>query len=282
MSTAANSPLPFGGAAGQASALAKLRQYESDPVLRRLRPRGIPILYEDEGPEMGESDLHTRTCDILLYGVGFHFAGQPTYRVFSNLNLHYSDQEPEAYISPDLMVVQPPGPLPENMSSYRIGKEGPAPLLVAEVLSRRTYQQGDLTDKPLLYAALGIEEYILVDVTGEMLLEKLLLLRRQADGNWADERDKDGGVTSRLAFRLLIEADGQLGVLDARSGRRAARPGEAQAAADGWAAEVKARRKAERAARAEARARLQAEERVRELEEKLARQRRKGRKGKGA
>ncbi|MCI0460413.1 MAG: Uma2 family endonuclease [Gemmataceae bacterium] len=281
MSTVTNNPLPLWGSAVKAPTLAKLRQYANDPVLQRLRPRGMPILFEDEGPEMGESDLHTRTCDILLYGAGFHFAGQAEYRVFGNLNLHYSETEPEAYVSPDLMVVQPPGTLPDKVTSYRIGQEGPAPVLVAEVLSRRTYQQGDLTEKPVLYAALAVEEYILVDVTGEMLPEKLILLRRQANGSWADEQDEDGGVTSRLGFRLLVEADGQLRVLDAQSGKRYARPGEAQAAADGWAAEVKARRKAERAARAEAKARLQAEERVQALEEELARRRRKGRKGKG-
>ena len=281
MSTATNPLLPLRDSTVKTPTLAKLRRYESDPILQRLRPSGIPILYEDEGLEMGESDLHTRTCDILLYGVEFHFTNKPAYRVLSNLNLHYSDQEPEAYVSPDLMVVQPPRPLPESISSYRIGKEGPAPLLVGEVLSRRTFQQGDLTEKPLLYAALNIEEYILVDLTGEILPEKLLLLERQADGRWTDKRDKDGGVTSRLGFRLLIEADGQLRVLDAHSEKPYARPGEAQAAVDGWANEVKARRKAERAARAEAKARLQAEERIRALEKELARKRGKGRKGKG-
>jgi Uma2 family endonuclease len=220
---------------------------------------------------MGESSLHTQTTDILLYGLGFHLAGRRRLRVFSNLNLHYSDKDPNAYVSPDIMVVESARPLTEEMTSYRIGEDGPAPRLVTEVLSFRTYQQGDLTSKPVLYADLGIEEYLLVDVSGAMLPRRLLLLRRQADGTWIEEQDPDGGVTSRLGFRLLIEDDGQLRVLDARTGKRYARPGEAQAAADRSEAEAKGRRKAERAARAEAKARRQVEEKVRELEAELKR-----------
>jgi Uma2 family endonuclease len=247
---------------------AKLRTAAEDPVLSRIRPKGIPLLYEDEGPEMGESNLHTVTCGILLYGLKFHFVEQPVFRVYSNLNVYYSDEDPSAYFSPDLLVLKPPQPLPEDISSYEIGKDGPVPLLVAEVLSYRTYQEGDLSHKPVLYATLGIEEYILVDVTGDLLAQKLLLLRRQADGSWSDEQDADGGVTSRLGFRLILEADGQVRVVNTQTGKRYSRPQEAQAATDGWTAEIKARRKAQRAA---AKAHQQAEERIHALEEELKR-----------
>jgi Uma2 family endonuclease len=229
---------------------------------------------------MGESNLHTLICGILLYGLRFHFVKQPTFRVYSNLNVYYSDDDPSAYVSPDLMVVNPLRPLPNDINSYHLGKEGPAPLLVAEVLSYRTYQEGDLSHKPVLYAALGIEEYILVDVTGKLLAKKLLLLRRQADGNWSDEQDADGGVTSRLGFRLVIEADNEVRVINAQTGKLYSRPEEAQAEADGWKDEIKARRKAERTARDQAKARQQAEDRIRALEEELERIRQGKRKGK--
>ncbi|MFN4259063.1 MAG: Uma2 family endonuclease [Gemmataceae bacterium] len=226
------------------------RVFEDDPVLQRIKPKGLPILFEDEDVEMGESSAHTRTCDILLYGLEFHFADRTDYRVFGNLNLHYAPNEPAAYVSPDLMVVQPDHPLPDDISSYQIGREGPAPVLTVEVLSFRTHQQGDLTNKPILYASLGIEEYILVDVPGAMLTQRLLLLRRQANGKWTDEQDADGGVTSRLGFRVIVDRDGQVRVVDTKSGTHYARPGEAQI---------------------EAEARRQAEERIRQLEEELAR-----------
>jgi Uma2 family endonuclease len=226
-----------------------------DPVLRRLHPKGMPLLFGNEDLEMGESTVHLITAGILYYGLSFHFAQLAKYRVLGNLNLYYSD-DPTEYVSPDVMVVRPPRTLPDQLTSYRIGEQGPAPVLVGEVLSFRTWQQGDLGTKATLYSELGVEEYIVADVTGEMLEERLILLRRQQDGNWQDERDADGGITSRLGFRVIIEADGQLRVIATKTGERYARPEEAQSMAD----------------------------RVRALEEELAKLRRaraKAKKGKG-
>jgi Uma2 family endonuclease len=217
----------------------------------------LPLLYEDEGMAMGESSLHTQTCDILLYGLSFHFAGRSAHRVFGNLNLHYSARDANAYVSPDVMVVKPRRRLPPDLSSYGIGQDGPVPLLVAEVLSFRTYQEGDLVSKPILYADIGISEYVLADVTGAMLPQKLLKLNRQTNGIWRDEQDTDGGVTSRLGFRVVLDADGQLRVLDVRAGKRYARPQEAQEVMDRLAGEAEAHR--------------QAEERVLALEAEVAR-----------
>jgi Uma2 family endonuclease len=242
---------PTSGGDGGVPSLTKLLPWGKDPVLLRLQPKGLPVMFEDEDLEMGESSLHTDTCTILLSGVGFHLRGRRGYRAFSNLNLYYSPENPAEYASPDLMVVRPTRRLPANVSSYRIGDDGPAPVLAGEVLSFRTYQQGDLTAKPVLYASLGIPEYLLVDVTGELLPQRLLLLRRQADGTWAEEQDADGGITSRLGFRVLLEEDGQARVVDAKTGERYPRPDEAVA-------------------------------RVRELELELARLRGKGRKRKGS
>jgi Uma2 family endonuclease len=228
----------------------------------------MPILYEDEGQdEMGESSPHTAADQILSLGVAEHLRGRPEYRVFSNLNVYYHPTDPRAYVSPDVMVVVPSRPLPEDIASYRVGVDGPAPVLVIEILSRRSFQQQDLTNKPDIYAELGVAEYILVDGTGHFLPERLLLKRLGEDKTWDDLQDPDGGVTSRLGFRILIEGDNRPRVVDAGTGRRYLRPEEAHAAVQA----------AEAAAQAEAEARRQAEERVRALEEELARLR--GRQG---
>ena len=223
---------------------------------------GLPILYEDEEEgDMGEANLHVITDEILHVCLKAHFADQPEYEVYSNMNCYYSEEHPHPktgslpYISPDDMVVKPFRPLPRNQTSYTIGVHGPAPLATAEVLSERSGQQRDLTTKVELYAKLGIAEYILVDLTGRYLPQKLVLKRLQPDGTYKDERDADGGVTSRLGFRLIIDTDGELRVIDVKTGRRYVRPEEAQAAADRAAAEAQARRKTE--------------DRVRELEDLL-------------
>jgi Uma2 family endonuclease len=234
---------------GLPSVLERLCPWLQDPVLRRLQPKGMPLLYGNEDFEMGESTIHTITAAILFYGLAFHFAPRAAFRVFGNLNLYYSD-DPTEYLSPDVMVVRPPRALPEQLTSYRIGEQGPAPVLVCEVLSFRTWQQGDMGRKPIRYSALGVEEYIVADVTGDMLEQRLLLLLPQRDGSWREEQDADGGITSRLGFRVVIEEDGQLRVIDAKTGERYPRPEEALA---------------------EARGRREAEERTRILEAELAR-----------
>jgi Uma2 family endonuclease len=231
MKTAKTKPIDDAPSNGLPASLERLIPWMNDPVLRRLQPKGMPLSFGNEDLEMGESTIHTITAGILLYGLGFHFASQANYRVFGNLNLYHSEDTTD-YVSPDVMVVRQSRALPAQLASYWVGQQGPAPALVGEVLSFRTWQQGDMGRKPIHYSALGVEEYIVTDVTGEMLEQRLLLLRRQRDGSWRDEQDADGGVTSRLGFRVVLDADGQLRVLDAKTGKRYARPEEAQATAD--------------------------------------------------
>ncbi len=215
----------------------------------------MPILYEDEGQdEMGESIPHTDADHDLSMGLKEHLRELPNHRVASNLNVYYHPTDRRAYVSPDVMVVVTDQPLPSNLSSYRIGPGRPAPIFALEILSRRSFQQQDLTNKPTIYGALGIAEYVLVDGTGELLPEKVLLKRWVDSETWDDEQDPDGGVTSRLGFRIAIEEDGRPRVIDLRTGRRYLRPDEAHAAI---AAAVEAQRRAE--------------ERIQALEAELAR-----------
>ena len=50
-----------------------------------------------------------------------------------------------------LPEVKPKRSLPEEVTSYRLGRDGPAPRVVMEALSTRTYQEGDLTEKQRKY-----------------------------------------------------------------------------------------------------------------------------------
>jgi Uma2 family endonuclease len=244
-----------------------------NPVAARDLPviaDDMPVLYEDEGQEeLGESTAHTAADQILSLGVEAHMRGRPEYQVFSNLDLYYHRTDRRAYVSPDLMVVVPSRPLGDDIDSYRLGEDGPAPVLVIEILSRRSFQQQDLTNKPIIYAQLGVAEYMLVDGTGEFLPQRLLMKRLQDDGTWVDEQDVDGGVSSRLGFRVVLDVDNRLRVIETRTGKPYLRPDEAQAAFE----------EAQAAREAEAAARRQAEERIRALETELARLRGQGPEG---
>jgi Uma2 family endonuclease len=226
------------------------------PMLPGDRPMPIvaidmPVLFEDEGyEERGESLPHSMTEAIVRFGLMAHLRGRPDLVVLSDMNLHYHPLNRESYVSPDVMVVRPDGPLNEELSSYRVGIHGPMPILTVEVLSRRTYQQGDLHDKADVYRQNGVAEYILIDVTGRFLRERLQLRRLQPDGAWAIFQDADGGVTSDLGFRIRIAPDRQARVSDVRTGRAYPRPEEAADEADARLAAEEARIAAERRAEA--------------------------------
>jgi Uma2 family endonuclease len=206
---------------------------DRDLVARLAEFENLPLLHEDD-PEwdMGEANLHSLAEDILRYGINASLADQPQFKVFANLNLHYQPRFPSVYISPDVMVVTPQNPTVEDVSGYYIDRDGPAPVQVTEVLSAKTAEGRDLGEKLWIYAMIGVEEYILVDNTGEFLPQRLLLKRLQTGRTWKDEQDPDGGVTSRLGFRVIWDTDGRLRVIAARTGKRFARPEEAQAEAD--------------------------------------------------
>lgn len=196
----------------------------------------LPVLFEDEGQEnMGDTPLHTRSLDILGMGVANHLSGQPLVKVFRDMNLYYNPIHPWAYVSPDLMVLRTPQPLPDDLRTYRVGPQSPAPVLTVEVLSRRSFQQQDLSNKPVIYADLGVAEYILVDTSGEFLPQRLLMKRLVDAQAWRDEQDPDGGITSLLGFRVIFDTDGELRVVDRATGRRYLRPDEAETAAEALA-----------------------------------------------
>jgi Uma2 family endonuclease len=224
----------------------------------------LPEIYEDDGyDDMGDSAPHSDAIQILFFGIKAHLARQPQFQVFTNLNVYYHPTKPQAYFSPDVMVITPRSRL-ENAKSYRIDADNPPPMLVIEVLSPRTAQQGDLAVKPVIYGKLGIPEYLLVDPQGLFLETAIAMRKLQADGSWHDTLDEDGGVSSDLGFRVIHDDDGELRVLNAATGQRYVRPGEAEV-------EAMARRRAEELQRQEEQARLRAEEALRQVEAELAR-----------
>lgn len=220
----------------------------------------LPILFEDDGyEEMGESLAHSDTEAIIRFGLKAHLLERPELSVLSDMNLHYHRLERTAYVSPDVMVVEPSHPLEIDLASYRVGEDGPMPMLTVEVLSKRTYQQQDLAKKMEVYRRKGVAEYIVVDVTHRFLKEGIQLRRRRRNGTWMVLRDEDGGITSNLGFRIRIMADGAVRVFNSATERGYPRPEEAESEA---AARLRAERERDRAeARAarQARARAKAE-----------------------
>jgi Putative restriction endonuclease len=192
-------------------------------------PTHVPIVYEDEDPFDEEEALPLcSTSEILCYGIAAHLAGRHDLQALLHVELHDA-VDPAAVVSPDVIVARPNVWLPDDLQAYRVGEHGPAPLLTIEVLSSPIPGQVDVTTQSQIYAPMGVSEYILVDLSGIFMPERqrLCLRRFGADGTWHDERDHDGGVTSALGFRVVIEDDGQVRVIDRVTGHRYLRPDEA-------------------------------------------------------
>ncbi len=206
--------------------------------LQRLQPPAdddMPLLHEDEDEgDMGEVSWHTDALQILHVCLQIHLAKRADLRVFANMNLYYRETPlhqrtgSKPYVSPDVMVVAPTRPLGADVRAFTIGQDGPVPLLTIEVLSRRSAQQRDKKEKSIVYARLGVQEYILVDTTGKFLKERLQMRRLGSGGSWVKGQDADGGVTSQtLGFRLVIDPDDKVRLIDAATGYRYPRPLEA-------------------------------------------------------
>src|SRR5690349_14469775 len=121
---------------------------------------------ESDGQPMAESDLHRKEMIYLLDALEVHFHGVPDVYIAGNLLLYYAEGFPKKCVAPDVFVVKgiPRG----NRGSYKLWKEGAAPVFVIEVTSSSTRSE-DLGNKRELYQRLGVEEYFLHDPLGDYL-----------------------------------------------------------------------------------------------------------------
>lgn len=190
---------------------------------------GWPLMLEDDLIEalgMGEANYHYVENGIAFYGIKAHLADRPGLHIFANLNVYYHPRNPRWYVSPDVMVVDADLDPRGLMKSYRIPDDGPPPILTVETMSESSGLERDLEEKVEIYARMKVPEYILIDPFARYLYRHVLLKRFQPNGRYCDEWDADGGITSRFGFRLIFE-EGQPRVVDAKTGRRYARPEEA-------------------------------------------------------
>jgi Uma2 family endonuclease len=197
--------------------------------------KDIPVIYEDDEHEetlMGENTRHYEAGGILFYCLDAHLTRHyADLRAFCNLNCYYLDKPKSKtsgrrpYFSADVMISRPKNRA-RDLRSYTIGKDGPSPIFVCEILSQLSGKIRDPIEKPEIYAKLGVVEYLLIDELGRFLPQTLLLKRLRQDRSWEDSIDADGGITSQLGFRVVH--DGTVRVVDANTGKPYVRPGEAE------------------------------------------------------
>lgn len=116
---------------------------------------------------MAETDIHRDLItDALLHPLKERFRNQDDVYVSGNLLLYYEEGNRSAMVAPDVFVVL--GIPDRQRRVYKLWEEGKAPDIVFELTSENTYRV-DLSDKRLLYEALGVREYFLFDPLGDYL-----------------------------------------------------------------------------------------------------------------
>lgn len=139
--------------------------------------------------------------------------------------------------SPDLAAI-PGGRLPTKEKSYRVGRDGPLPAFVIEITSDETRQE-DLNNKPLHYAAMGIKEFLIIDILNEAADPWGLIGYRLEDGPYYRrlEADAEGGITfTTVGLRFVAVNRTCIEVYDSATGQRLLTSDELKAQAEAQAA----------------------------------------------
>lgn len=206
---------------------------------------------ESDGEPMAETELHLEEMVYVWQGLRDRFAKEPEVFVGANLFLYYRQGDPSAVVAPDGFVVKGVAKLlPGNRRrrKYLLWEEGKAPCFVLETTSKSTRRKDE--KKRSIYEQLGVDEYFQFDPLGEYLNPRLQGLRLFDCRYRPIKPEPDGSLLSQ-ATGVIFRAEGpRLRLSDAVTGAPLLRKEE------------------------EAQARQQAEERVRALEEELARLRR--------
>jgi Uma2 family endonuclease len=206
---------------------------------------------ESDGQPMAETDLHRDLMVDLIRALRRRYLAEPDVYVTGNLFFYFVKGDPRAVVAPDLFLVK--GVPKGRRRIYKLWEEGRVPSLVIELTSDSTPDE-DVFKKKNIYERLGVDEYFLFDPY-EDYLRPSLQGHRLTDGRYRSiEPEADGSLRS-LTTGLLLRREGEmLRLVDAATGEVLP-----------WDEERDDEFERERAAR------RAAEEKVRALEEELAR-----------
>lgn len=212
------------------------------------------VFYPESDGQPFDGDLHRDLTAYLIRALGRRYRDEPDVYVTGNLFLYFSKGNPRAVVAPDLFLVK--GVPKGRRRIYKLWEEGRVPSLVIELTSDSTPDE-DAFKKKDIYERLGVAEYFLFDPYKDYLRPSLQG-HRLTDGRYRPiEPEADGSLRS-LTTGLLLRREGEmLRLVDGVTGEPLP-----------WEEEVDDEFARERAAR------RAAEERVRILEEEVARLRR--------
>lgn len=136
--------------------------------------------------------------------------------------------------SPDLAVM-PAGHVPaEGQKSYRVGRDGPPPSFIIEITSKET-RAIDLHVKPIFYAAVGVKEFLVIDLLTRRKHPWRLLGYRLADSPYYQSvtPEADGSLAfPTIGLRFRVVGRERIEVYSLATGERLLTPQELKEHAD--------------------------------------------------
>lgn len=162
-----------------------------------------------DGEPMGETDLHRQMMVDLIEALRHYYQYDANTYVSGNILLYYEEGNPQAHLSPDVLVTC--GLANHPRETYKLWLEGKAPDLVVEVTSRSTRLR-DVGIKKGLYEAIGVREYILFDPREEYLLPRFQVYRRDGTGFVPCLIPEQVGYVTELGLTFRV-IDGVLRIL---------------------------------------------------------------------
>jgi Uma2 family endonuclease len=205
---------------------------------------------ESDGRPMAETEVHGQVLFDLIHGLRRRYVDVPDVYAWGNMILYYEEGNSQAFVAPDVFLAR--GVDKRVRRTYKVWEEGQVPFLIIEVTSKSTRGE-DLNTKKRLYESLGVEEYFLFDPLAEYLKPRLQGFRL-GSGNARNARRYEAllpqaaGALLSTTTDLVLQPEGdRLRLRDAITGEPLAWPDE------------------------DAVGRQAAEEKVRALEEELAR-----------
>ena len=142
---------------------------------------------------MGESRPHASLIHYLVEVLTWLFRHQAC-AIYENFNFYQTADENEYPLAPDVALIKGVTHSPDI--SWRVGKDGSAPQVVFEIASPKTWAR-DLEEKPMQYAAMGVQEYYAYDP----YKTALALSRRRGGRLFGWHREHTTGRMRRLELR---------------------------------------------------------------------------------
>ncbi len=150
---------------------------------------------ESDGKPMADTDLHLYWIKRIQDMIETYFSQNPEVYISGNIMMYDIEGPMRTAVSPDILVAFGLGQ--KFRRTYKVWEEGKPPDFVMEFSSKRTYRN-DLDEKMALYARMNIPDYFLYDPDRRHLPSPLMGFRLVAGTYVEIAPDSDGGIRSEI------------------------------------------------------------------------------------